>query len=157
MISQLPNDQFRTPRDLFDHYNRIYQYTIDGAASEQNTLVPHYWGPGEEISDFFHTYPPDWDNQRVWINPPYSMIGDFLEHWLDVGRGASVTTWLLPSWTDRLWFHRFIWSVGHPMPRTTVDFLPGRVKFLLPDGTRPLGKDGNPSGGKFASIVVSMV
>jgi len=46
MVSQKPNDQFRTPEVLFQRYNERYAFTVDGAANEQDTLCSTWWGPG---------------------------------------------------------------------------------------------------------------
>ena len=161
MVSQKPNDQFRTPEVLFQRYNERYAFTVDGAANEQDTLCSTWWGPGggpwhgrDGVEDFFSSHEGNWMDNRVWINPPYSMIPEFLDHALKFRKVCPVTCWLLPAWTDRLWWHRFIGRTG-PYPHSTWEFLPGRVEFLLPDGTPPVGKDGHKQRGQFPSVVVT--
>lgn len=149
MISTKPTDQYRTPLDLFDQWNTAFDFTVDGAANNVDNLVPHWWGPGGGVKDFFNTTPNDWKDESVWINPPYSMVGDFLAHADNVGRGAPVVCWLLPVWTDRAWWHEFVWEGLHPRPHVHVNFLRGRVKFLNPDGSKPV------SQGRFPSCLVT--
>lgn len=156
MVSQLTKDQFRTPEDLFSRYDAIYQFTIDGAASVHDSLGPnygtmqHYWGPGSQlVGDFFDTTADDWDRERVWVNPPYSMTEEFLAHAAQFHTVCPVSVWLLPAWPDRAWWHDFVWDQTGPRPGVSVEFLRGRVKFLNPDGSLP------PNGGKFPSVVVT--
>lgn len=156
MISEKPNDQFRTPASLFARYDRLYGFTVDGAASKHDSLcVDNHWGPGGGVNDFFDTTAVDWAGESVWINPPYSMIPEFLAHAEKFRHNYNVLVWLLPSWTDRKWMSRHIWGGGGLKPYTKIDFLPGRPKFLMPDGTQPLDKHGKPQGGKFASMAVT--
>lgn len=156
MITTKPSDQFRTPESLFGRYDCLYGFTTDGAASNHDALCSQHWGPGGQAGDFLDTDHKHWAGESVWINPPYSMIPEFLAHAEKFCHDYQVLVWLLPSWTDRKWFHHYIWNGGGPRPYTKVDFLPGRPKFLMPDGSAPLDKHGHPQGGKFASMAVTM-
>lgn len=46
---------------------------------------------------------------------------------------ADLVCCLLPARTDTRWFHQYIWDTEMQMPRhgVSVEFLPGRVKFLV--------------------------
>ncbi len=64
---------------------------------------------------------------------------------------AELVTLLLPARTDTKWYHTYIWDdeIGWFRPGVIVDFLPGRVKFLVDGQT----KDPAP----FPSMVVTML
>lgn len=116
MISENPNDQFRTPPNLFSKYDCLYGFTIDGAASSHDALCRQHWGPGGQVVDFLHTEQEYWVGESIWVNPPYSMIPAFLSHAEKFRHAYQVLVWLLPSWTDRKWFHRHVWDGGDCVP-----------------------------------------
>lgn len=78
----------------------------------------------------------DWKG-RVWLNPPY---GRNTAHWLkklaDHGEGIA----LVFARTETKTFFSEVWEKAHG-----VLFLKGRVKFCLPDGSRPCNCAGAPS------------
>jgi site-specific DNA-methyltransferase (adenine-specific) len=64
-------------------------------------------------------------NGRVFCNPPYSNIRDFLEkgrNEIEAGR-AEVVVYLLPARTGTRWFHDLI------LHRGEIRFLRGRLRF----------------------------
>jgi len=153
MISTNPKDQFRTPQSLFDHYDAIHHFTLDGCAGEVDHLCPRWWGPGGEHPDILETPINAWKGQTIWINPPYSMTADIVGMAYARRHVAANIVMLLPAWPDRKWWHDYVWDTGnyYTKPDVFVDFLKGRPKFLNPDGSLP------PSGGKFPSCIVEMV
>lgn len=78
----------------------------------------------------------DWKG-RVWLNPPY---GRNTAHWLkrlaDHGEGTA----LIFARTETKTFFSEVWDKAH-----AVLFLKGRVKFCLPDGSKPGNCAGAPS------------
>jgi len=57
---------WETPLDLFDPINDEFNFTLDAAASKDNT----------KVKDSFFTEDDDgmvkdWGNNTVWLNPPY--------------------------------------------------------------------------------------
>jgi hypothetical protein len=61
---------WRTPPYLFDFLNKSYHFTVDGAANEQNALLPNYWTDFESA---------DWKGQRVFMNPPFALTSLAIE------------------------------------------------------------------------------
>lgn len=62
---------------------------------------------------------------RVFCNPPYSRIGEFIRrglHYLTQGQ-CEVLVFLLPSRTDTGWFHDFCLKADE------IRFIRGRLKF----------------------------
>ena len=66
----------------------------------------------------------DW-NGRVFINPPYNNISNFLNKArLELKKGhIQLAVFLIPSRTDTKWWH------AHAMKADTIRFIKGRLKF----------------------------
>ncbi|WP_084501477.1 DNA N-6-adenine-methyltransferase [Nocardia xishanensis] len=88
-----------------------------------------------------HIAPPDdglaatWEG-RVFLNPPYSNLTDWLGKLADHGRGTA----LIFARTETRWFVDLVWQRA-----SAVMFLHGRLHFHLPDGSRARGNAGAPS------------
>lgn len=123
-------DEWQTPPELFERLNERFRFTVDACASKKNALLPRYWT--KKDSALLNR----WMGERVFCNPPYSDIGSFVRRAF-FSRELNFSVLLIPSWTDRKWWHEFIEPIR--VPRTSscyVEFLPGRIKFL---------KNGKPS------------
>jgi phage N-6-adenine-methyltransferase len=115
-----PRDCWATPQDLFNEINTEGRFTVDACATIDNTKLGQYWTP---TIDALRT---NWQKDRVWCNPPYSEIGQ----WLDKAITAKVCAFLVPTRTDQDWWH-------HAMRYCQrLDFFLGRIKFIPPKGIR---------------------
>jgi hypothetical protein len=63
---------------------------------------------------------------RVWLNPPYSDVGPWLERLADHGEGTA----LVFSKTETAAWHRWVWPCA-----SGVRFLKRRIHFFRPDGS----------------------
>ena len=99
-----------TPRELFDSLNRRYLFTLDGAASAENALLPNYSSLVE---------PKPWKGEHVFCNPPWSNIPPFVE----LAATADIAVLLVPARTNSRWFHRALQTGA------MVKFFPGRPRF----------------------------
>lgn len=115
-------DEWETPPDLFDKLNMEFQFTLDPCCRKETTKCNKYFTV--EDNGIFQS----WEGERVYMNPPYSEIPTWVNKAvLEVEKNnCSVVVGLLPAWTDRIWFHEFIYP-----DRAEIKFLKGRVKFLL--------------------------
>ncbi len=113
--------EWETPQDLFDQLNKQFRFTLDAAATSQNTKCKRY------LKDAFDG---DWVG-RVFCNPPYgrTLIRKFLARGLEeFHKGhAKCIVYLLPARTDTAWFHEYIYH----NPYAEYRFLRGRLKFTL--------------------------
>lgn len=73
---------------------------------------------------------PEFDGLKIkwkqtnFVNPPYSLLSQFVEKAHNETMNNNVSYLLLPSKTDQLWFHKYI------IPRIKdVIWLQGRLKF----------------------------
>lgn len=76
----------------------------------------------------------DWHG-RVWLNPPYSNVTDWMEKLSEHGNGIA----LVFARTDVKWFHDHVW----PDARAIL-FIRKRPHFYYPDGTKAEGNSGGP-------------
>lgn len=129
---------WETPNSLFQKYNIIYNFTIDAAADQFNHKVTRYFGPGGEQPCGLEA---SWENERVWLNPPYGRNSTGLWIKRACKRDAIVAVVLIPSRTDTKWFHKFLYK----QKGINIEFLEGRVKFV-----------GAEHGAPFPSMIVTV-
>lgn len=82
-----------TPRYLFDPLHAEFGFTLDGASEPGNGLL-------EKASTAEAPLP--WDGERVFCNPPWSNIAPFVE----LAATADLAVLLVPARTNVKWFHR---------------------------------------------------
>lgn len=75
----------------------------------------------------------------VWLNPPYSMLRQFVAKAAEERRKGATTVMLIPARTDTRAFHDHIWdlSSNSPRPGIEVRFLKGRIRFVGADNSAP--------------------
>lgn len=62
--------------------------------------------------------------ERVFVNPPYSEISDWVEKaYRETKNDNTLVVMLIPSRTDTRYFHNYIYQ------RTEIRFVKGRLKF----------------------------
>lgn len=126
--------EHRTPQWLFDHFNAMYDFTLDAAASDENALCNKYYT--KETNGLAQP----WANERVWLNPPY---GRKVSHWVLKAKTESMfhnalVVMLLAARTDTQWFHHLVMGYAE-----YVMFIKGRLTF-----------EGASAPAPFPSIVV---
>lgn len=112
------NQEWCTPRPLFEKMNELYQYTIDAAASPENALLPRYYTREQD------GLAQDWTGEKVWVNPPFEKIAPWVEK--ANLREAAHTTLFIPARCDRPWFADIIEDGG----ADAIDFIQSRVRFV---------------------------
>ena len=126
------DSKWSTPQELFDKLNSQFHFTIDLAASAENTKCPIFFSEEQD------SLAQDWDYHVGWLNPPYSrQLGKWLKKAYETGLAGGTVVMLLPARTDVKWFHQYV------MKADKVIFLKGRLKFG--DAT---------SGAPFPSMIV---
>lgn len=142
------SDEWSTPPALFCKLDAEFGFTVDGAASPENACMRHWYGPGSPTGQF-DALTTSWAGERVFLNPPYSMIKQFLAKVSYEQRQGVTSVVLIPSRTDTKYWHDYIWSEEYQTWRPGVEgrFLRGRLKF---------GTQGAETGNSapFPSVVV---
>jgi len=158
-----PSLQFKdwqTPWPFFAEKHEQYHFTLDVAASHENTLLSRYCTPegkfdlnasgfegplGSIISKAHGLDPEAWRDERVFCNPPYD---NTLPDWLEIAASgvAEMGFVLLPPSVDTKWFWKYLWQEANftrlgprQMSRAGVDvhFYEGRLRFYRPDLDHP--------------------
>lgn len=120
-------DDWETPDELFQLYDRTYHFGLDAAANETNHKCPIWFGPGGVREDALEGSWRGYGN--IWLNPPYSrkLQAEFVKKavYEAMRWGEFSVVCLLPARTDTKLFHDYIWNkIG-----AEVTFLRGRLKF----------------------------
>jgi phage N-6-adenine-methyltransferase len=131
-------DDRATTRDFFDPLDRRYGFTIDVAASAENTKCPRFYDIATD------GLAQCWDGEVVWCNPPYSNIRPWLaKAW----RSAALVVMLLPAnRTEQRWWQELVEPYRDRGLGLSVTFLAGRLRFLHP-GKTIVGPDERPPFG----------
>ena len=109
------SDEWETPRWLFDRLNERFQFTLDAAAT-----------PGNALCEKYHVWPDglcDWTGERVFVNPPYSDIKAWAEHFTKQAGKAQLIVALVPARVDTRWFQ------DHVAKADLCWFIRGRLRF----------------------------
>ena len=111
------SDEWYTPRGIFKQLNSEFgPFDLDPCATPENAKAPKYFTIQDDglMCEWFG---------KVFVNPPYSKVNLWVERcWLWSKEGLLVVA-LLPSRTDTIWFHQFVYGTAE------VRFIKGRLKF----------------------------
>lgn len=99
-----------TPREFFEQLHARFGFTLDGAATKENALLPKYTGCAGNLN---------WRSERVFCNPPWNAIAHFLEF----APSAEMAVFLVPARVNAKWFHRALELGGVP------EYFCGKLKF----------------------------
>jgi phage N-6-adenine-methyltransferase len=114
---------YRTPPEIFEGLNsRFGPYTLDVAASSENSLCFHYYDKAKNaLGEVWYG--------NVWCNPPYNKIQPWVEHGLNQIQGyARSITFLVPASTCTQWF-KMLWESKYT---ARIIFITGRLSFRGP-------------------------
>ncbi len=127
----MPNDEWITPQETIKRARLVLRgITLDPASTKNaNRIVgakKFYTKEQDGLSE-------SWENQRVWLNPPYSkgLIGKFVNKLISTKNVEAIM--LVNSSTDAMWFHKLLHHSN------SVCFRKGRIKFLS-ESLEPIGR-----------------
>nr|WP_248417976.1 DNA N-6-adenine-methyltransferase [Escherichia coli] len=112
------SDDWRTPYRLFRNLHREFGFSMDGAATEHDTLLPRFTNDIHNQS---------WDGERVFCNPPYSDTKTFLAK----ASEADLAVFLIPYRPHTTYWLKHIFT--NPLCHE-IRILHRAVKFLPPAG-----------------------
>ena len=161
------SDVRETPPELFTELNSRFRFTLDACATHSNAKCPRYYTESYYClrGNVVHCesgggLTGQWDDSRVWVNPPFSDIGAWvLKAW---DSRADLVCMLVPATrTEQSWWHDLVepWRDGRGSPegcglKLTTEFLQGRTHFLK-DGKPILDpKTGRRSSPKFGCCLL---
>lgn len=119
------NDQWATPRRLFDELNAEFDFTLDVCATAGNAKCANYYSPEQD------GLRQAWSG-RCWMNPPYGRaIKTWIKKAYQAARDGAMVVCLLPAKTDTGWWHDYV------MKASEIRFLRGRLYFSDGPGRCP--------------------
>lgn len=127
------SDDWRTPYRLFRNLHREFNFSLDGAATEYDALLPRF-------TDDIHNQ--SWDGERVFCNPPYSDTKTFLVK----ASEADLAVFLIPYRPQTIYWLKHIFT--NPLCHE-IRILHRAVKYLP-----PAGHNGLVIRSPFASAIV---
>ncbi|WP_319748930.1 DNA N-6-adenine-methyltransferase [Escherichia coli] len=127
------SDCWRTPSLIFRNLHREFGFSMDGAATKHDTLLPRF-------TDDIHNQ--SWDGERVFCNPPYSDTKTFLVK----ASEADLAVFLIPYRPQTIYWLKHIFT--NPLCHE-IRILHRAVKYLP-----PAGHNGLVIRSPFASAIV---
>ncbi|HFF8609644.1 TPA: DNA N-6-adenine-methyltransferase [Escherichia coli] len=112
------SDDWRTPYRLFRSLHNEYSFSLDGAATKHDTLLPRF-------TDDIHNQ--SWVGERVFCNPPYSDIPSFLVK----ASEADLAVFLIPYRPQTIYWLKHIFT--NPLCHE-IRILHRSVRYLPPAG-----------------------
>lgn len=113
------SDEWGTPQDFYDLLNFEYHFDLDPCASDDNHKCDKYF----TIED--DGLKQDWSGHRVFVNPPYSKLKDWVKKCAEEAEKGTFICMLIPARTDTKAFHEYIYS----NELADYELLKGRLKF----------------------------
>lgn len=110
------SDEWFTPKHIFDALG--LEFDLDPCSPIEGSVVP----AKQRYSLPFDGLTAPWFG-LVWMNPPYSKPGPWVDKWLEHGNGLALVPMSKSKWFDRLWNSEV----------AIVALQPG-IKFNRPDG-----------------------
>jgi len=127
----------------FDAYNeRFGGFTLDVAAAPHNAKCERFFTRADNGLE------QSWAGERVWCNPPYSGLGDWLaKAWAEYPTTRGIVMLLPANRVEQKWWQEHVEPFrDRPGSPLTVEFLPGRMRFIKP-GQTEVGPNERPPFG----------
>ena len=128
-------DEWRTPKYVFDYWNRRYDFTLDAAASKENAPCEKYY------NITYDSLNNVWEEKQVaWLNPPFGDVGPWVERCIyEMDAHGSTIVALLPNSTEARWFHDIYYTASR------ITLLTGRISFIDQETGKGNGRNANGS------------
>lgn len=135
-------DDRTTVAEIFDPLHARFNFTIDVAASAHNARLPRYYTREQD------GLRQSWAGESVWCNPPYSGIEPWVaKSWLEHPATRGIVMILPANRTEQAWWQTYVEPFrDRPGSPLTVEFLPGRIRFLA-RGRSTIGPNERPPFG----------
>lgn len=123
-------DDRGTLPEYFDAFNAEFgPFTLDAAAAAHNAKCEKFYTRADD------GLAQTWAGERVWCNPPYSNLYDWLEKaWAEWPSTRGITMLLPANRTEQKWWQIWVEDQRHAANGVlTTRFLPGRMRFSRPN------------------------
>ena len=148
-------DEWRTDPVLFSLLDMEFDFHLDAAATRWNALIPWYYTE-EDDALTLPWFIPESNIFKVFCNPPFSRVGDFLlKGREEAAKGAICVFLVRADGVETKWWQDGVLSLEDDMntriysPTYQIRFLTPRVNYFRPDGSKA-------SGVTFPSAIIVM-
>lgn len=136
------DDRATHPEDFARWDAELGPFDLDAAAAPHNAKCKTYYTRADNGLE------RPWSGFRVWCNPPYSGLGDWLEKaWAEWPTTRGIVMLLPANRVEQKWWQEWVEPYrdmgGSPL---TVRFLPGRLRFIKPGATEIKPNERPPFG-----------
>ncbi|AUS00804.1 DNA N-6-adenine-methyltransferase [Vibrio phage 1.278.O._10N.286.54.E8] len=138
--SQTPvpiRDLWRTPKPIFDYYDKRFGFDCDVAASFSNAFRPYNHFGEQYDGTFINALDRDWGAIN-FLNPPYSDISPWVLKAIEQLKKGKITVMLIPADTSVKWFKLAFENCSE------CHFISGRLAFINEETGKPVS--GNNKG-----------
>lgn len=126
------SDEWSTPSDVFDRLNNEFSFNLDACATDLNHKCERYFTQAENGLN------QSWGGYRVFCNPPYSNISEWVKKaYYESYKTDTLICLLIPARTDTRYFQEYI------LHRSEIRFIKGRLHF-----------NNSKAGAPFPSMIV---
>lgn len=117
-------------------------FSLDVAAAAHNAKAPRYYTRTDD------GLAQSWTGERVWCNPPYSNLIDWVgKAWAEWPHTRGIVMLLPANRCEQAWWQQLVEPRrDRPGSPLTVEFLPGRMRFDRPNAPRDPRGDRPPFG-----------
>lgn len=123
-------DDRGTHPDYFGPWNeRFGGFTLDVAAAPHNTKCERFYTREDD------GLAQSWAGERVWCNPPYSNLHAWVSKaWAEWPKTHGIVMLLPANRPEQKWWQELVEpNRDQSDSPLTVEFLPGRMRFIRPD------------------------
>ena len=126
------SDEWSTPSDVFDRLNNEFNFNLDACATDFNHKCQNYFTQAK------NGLKQSWGGYRVFCNPPYSNISEWVKKaYYESYKADTLICLLIPARTDTRYFQEYI------LHRAEIRFIKGRLHF-----------NNSKAGAPFPSMIV---
>ena len=112
------SDEWETPIDIFNKLDAEFHFDLDPCSTDSNHKCDKY------LTKEINGLSKNWGGRRVFCNPPYSNISEWVEKaYRESQQDHTLIVLLIPARTDTRYFHDYIYQ------RSEIRFIKGRLKF----------------------------
>lgn len=119
-------DNRATPPEWFAEMHGRFQFTLDAAASAENTKLGRYFDIAVDGLS------KSWAGERVWLNPPFSGMSKWVQKaWIECGRAELIVMLVPANRTEQPWWQDHVEPFrDRPGAWLRVEFIRHRRRFI---------------------------
>lgn len=135
------DDRATHPDDFSRWDAELGPFTLDAAAAPHNAKVSKFYTRAD------NGLAQSWAGEKVWCNPPYSGLGDWLEKaWAEWPKTRGIVMLLPANRVEQKWWQEWVEPYRDKGQGLSVRFLPGRLRFIKPGATEIKPNERPPFG-----------